>query len=232
MKNATLRKRARPDGAGVTGLELLVAALAVIGLMVGGYRSIGLPPVVIVGGSGLVALAGWWITYRRGTPGPDVVLPPFLLTIAALELHMLEEYLGGFAPAMSRLFDIAWTEPKFLAVFAFAGPALYVVTALGLYRRNRLAGFIAWFIFIGPGLAEFTHFIFPLIEPAIQPSQDGALTAVAGGELVENMGNFYLGATGRYYFPGMYSAVLPMIPGIYGIYAMLRGAKAARAAQR
>jgi hypothetical protein len=216
----------------VTGLELLVAALAVIGLMVGGYRSIGLPPVVIVGGSGLVALAGWWITYRRGTPGPDVVLPPFLLTIAALELHMLEEYLSGFAPAMSRLFDIAWTEPKFLAVFAFAGPALYAVTALGLYRRNRLAGFIAWFIFIGPGLAEFTHFIFPLIEPAIQPSQDGALTAVAGGELVENMGNFYLGATGRYYFPGMYSAVLPMIPGIYGIYAMLRGAKAARAAQR
>ena len=61
--------------------------------------------------------------------------PPFLLTVAALELHMAEEYFTGFAPAMSRLFDISWTVHSFLIVFAFVGPALYALTALGLYYR-------------------------------------------------------------------------------------------------
>src|SRR3546814_7275411 len=72
---------------------------------------------------------------------------------------MIEEYLTGFGPAMSRLFDISWTERSFLLVFAFMGPIIYLLTALGLYRRSPLAGFAAWFIFIGPGVAEFNTFI-------------------------------------------------------------------------
>jgi hypothetical protein len=39
-----------------------------------------------------------------------VILPPFLLTVAALEAHMIEEYWTRFGPAMSRLFDISWTR--------------------------------------------------------------------------------------------------------------------------
>jgi len=70
-----------------------------------------------------------------------------------------------FGPAMSRLFDISWTEQSFLLIFAFVGPALYALTAAGLYYRVPFAGFLAWFIFIGPGVAEFTHFVFPLLEP-------------------------------------------------------------------
>ncbi len=80
---------------------------------------------------------------------------------------MAEEYLGGFGPAMSRLFDVSWTEQSFVLVFTCVGPALYSLTALGLYYRVPLAGFVAWFIFIGPGLAELTHFVFPVLEPAI-----------------------------------------------------------------
>src|SRR5262249_21630776 len=49
--------------------------------MWGGYRFIGLPPVVIVGGSGAVALMLWLWTFRRGPIDTAVILPPFLLTV-------------------------------------------------------------------------------------------------------------------------------------------------------
>src|SRR3989441_2891538 len=156
-----------PKGAEV--LSVIAPGLFVTVAMPAGFRRIGLPPVVIVGGSSMVALFLWIKTYLQRPLDPEIILPGFLLTVAALEVHMIEEYLTGFGPAMSRLFDISWTERSFLMVFAFVGPTLYALTALGLYYRVPLAGFLAWFIFIGPGVAEFTHFIFPLLKPAIQP---------------------------------------------------------------
>jgi hypothetical protein len=202
----------------------VLAAVAFVSVaMVTGYRSIGLPPVIIVGGSGLVALVMWIRTYLRKPVDPSVILPVFLLTVAALEVHMIEEYLARFGPAMSRLFDISWTERSFLMVFAFIGPTLYALTALGLYYRIPIAGFLAWFIFIGPGVAEFTHFIFPVIKPAIEPQNTATITtAVSNGRVVAGMPNYWLGATGRYYFPGLYTAILPMIPGIAAIRRVLR----------
>ncbi|MDO7849072.1 hypothetical protein Q5H92_22100 [Hymenobacter sp. M29] len=198
--------------------------------MVAGYRNIGLPPVVIVGGSGTVALLLWRRTNLARPSDPALILPLFLLTVAALEVHMVEEYLTGFGPAMSRLFDISWTERGFLLVFAFFGPILYTLTALGLYYRVPLAGFMAWFIFIGPGVAEFTHFIFPALRPAIQPELGGAISAVvSNGRFVADMPNYYFGTTGRYYFAGMWTAALPMLPGIYAIGRLLRAHRRAQA---
>ena len=196
-----------------------VAALAfLLTAMLFGYTKIGLPPVVIVGGSGMAAVLIWRRTYLEQPTDPAVILPLFLLTVAALEVHMIEEYLARFGPAMSRLFDISWTERGFLLVFAFIGPAIYALTALGLYYRVPFAGFIAWFIFIGPGVAEFTHFIFPLLRPAIEPGVISTVTSrVSNGRIVTDMPNYWIGATGRYYFPGLYTAVLPMIPGILAI---------------
>ena len=202
--------------------SVIAAVLFVTVAMTAGYRGIGLPPVVIVGGSSLVALVLWIKTYLRRPLDPEIILPGFLLTVAALEVHMVEEYRTGFGPAMSRLFDISWTEPSFLMVFAFVGPIVYTVTALGLYRRVPLAGFVAWFIFIGPGVAEFTHFIFPALKPAIQPELAGAISqAVANGHYVADMKNYWFRTTGVYYFPGMLTAILPMIPGIYAIRRVL-----------
>ncbi len=179
--------------------------------------------IVIVGGSGVVALVMWFKTYLRKPLDPQIILPVFLLTVAALEIHMMEEYLTGFGPAMSRLFDISWSEKSFLLIFAFIGPTLYSPTALGLYYRIPLAGFLAWFIFIGPGLAEFTHFIFPILEPAIKPQlADTISQIVSNGTLISNMPNYYFKTTGNYYFSGMYTAILPMIPGIYAIYKVVR----------
>lgn len=203
-------------------ISLVAAVIFVVVAALMGYLKIGLPPVVIVGGSGIVALVMWYKTYLRKPIDPEIILPLFLLTVAALEVHMTEEYLTGFGPAMSRLFDISWTEKSFLLIFAFIGPVLYSLTALGLYYRVPFAGFLAWFIFIGPGVAEFTHFIFPVLEPAIQPNIAATVSqAVSNGNFVANMPNYYFRTTGRYYFSGMYTAILPMIPGIYAIYRVI-----------
>src|SRR2546427_2529757 len=166
-----------------------------------------LPPVVIVGGSDVVAFVIWQRSYLRRPLDPSVILPLFLLTVA-LDVHMAEEYLARFGPAMSRLFDISWTERSFLLIFAFVGPCLYAVTAIGLYYRVPLAGFLAWFIFIGLGVADFTHFIFPLLKPALDPTLPAITATVSSGRLVAEMPNYWIGATGSCHFPGPNTAAL------------------------
>lgn len=212
-------------------LSIAAAVTFALVAMIAGYRSIGLPPMVIIGGSSLVGLVIWMRTYLHRPLDPRIILPPFLLTVAGLEVHLAEEYVYGFGPAMSRLFDVSWTEHSFLMVFAFIGPALYTITALGLFYRVPLAGFMAWFIFIGPGVAELTHFVFPILEPAIHSDLREPVTqAVSNGRLIADMPNYWLHTTGRYYFPGLYTAVLPMIPGIWAIVRTLRASRAARLA--
>ncbi len=210
-------------------INLIIASAFIVATMIMGYRNIGVPPVIIVGGSGIVGLIMWYKTYLKRPLDPQIILPPFLLTVAGLEVHMIEEYLTRFGPAMSRLFNISWTEKSFLLVFAFIGPALYALTALGLYYRIPLAGFLAWFIFIGPGLAEFTHFIFPLLTPAIEPHSVADVSqVVAGKAYISNMPNYFFGTTGRYYFSGLYTAVLPMIPGVFAIYRVVKASRDAQ----
>src|ERR1700687_3966979 len=213
----------RQSSSAVRTANIALALVFVSGPAVVGYRAIGIPPVVIVGGSGLAAIIAWSRTYLKRPVDPETILPIFLLTAAALEIHMTEEYLTKFAPAMSRLFNITWSERGFLLVFAFIGPALYALTAIGLFYRIPFAGFMAWFIFIGPGVAEVTHFIFPLVRPTLSPEIPQTISHVfPNGTLISNMPNYYLGTTGRYYFAGMYTAMLPMFPGIYAIYALLQ----------
>jgi hypothetical protein len=201
-------------------MAIAVIFIAVASLQ--GYRHIGMPPVIIVGGSGIIGFVMWYKTYLKSPVDPKLILPLFLLTVAALEVHMCEEYLTGFGPSMSRLFGITWTEKAFLMIFAFIGPVIYTLTALGLYYRVPLAGFIAWFIFIGPGVAEFTHFIFPLLKPEIQPETTQILSQVVKDIYISGMHNYWFKVTGVYYFSGMYTAALPMIPGIWAICRMIK----------
>jgi len=39
---------------------------------------------------------------------------------------------------------------------------------------------------------------------------------------ISDLPNYYVHTTGTYYFAGMYTAILPMIPGIYAIYKLLK----------
>lgn len=211
-------------------LSIAAAILLAVAAMIAGYRSIGITPVIIVGGSSVIGLVMWIRTYLGKPLEPRIILPPFLLTVAALQVHMVEEYLTGFGPAMSRLFDISWSERSFVIVFAFVLPAMYSLTAVGLYYRKPLAGFMAWFIFIGPGVAEFTHFIFPLLEPAILADLQTPISqAVSNGNFIAEMPNYWVQTTGSYYFSGMYTAILPMIPGIWAIVRIIKATRASRA---
>src|SRR5258705_1920705 len=97
-----MNPKRRPQAPIGTAAILFVAVAMSVG-----YARIGLPPVVIVGGSGLIALVMWSRTYLRHPIDPRIILPVFLVTVAALEIHMIEEYLTGFGPAMSRLFHIS-----------------------------------------------------------------------------------------------------------------------------
>lgn len=204
---------------------MLVAAMVTLA-----FVKIGLAPVLIVGGSSVVGIFLWRWTYEFGPVPASVLLPPFLLTVAGLEIHMIEEYFTHFGPAMSRLFDITWTDSSFIIIFVFAGPIVYALTALGIFFEKTFAGFVAWFILIGPGCAELSHFIFPFLKPAIEPGNQNTLAhSFQNGVVIEALPNFYFGVTGRYYFPGLYTAVIPMIPGIYGIFKVVRWRRSYRA---
>jgi hypothetical protein len=200
-----------------------VVAVALIALFVAALKiNVGVPPTIIVGGSALVGFFCWRATNLRRAVTPPATTVLFLLTTAALHVHMYEEHSALFGPAMSRLFGIAFPDERFMQIFVFALPTLYYLTAIGLLLRVPLAGFVAWFIFIGPGIAEFTHFVFPLITPALEPANPAPINAVINGVSLEGMANHHLAVTGRYYFPGMYTAILPMIPGICAVWWMFR----------
>jgi hypothetical protein len=203
-------------------LSLIPAVLFCVVGPTMGYLKIGLPLVIIVGGAAVVGFFCWYFTYLKRPTDPKIILPLFVLTVAALQIHIIEEYQTGFGPAMSRLFNIPWTEKTFLIIFALVGPTIYTLTTLGLYYKVPIAGFFAWFIFIGPGVAEFTHFIFPLLQPDIEPSKLASISQHIHGSEVANMPNYYYKTTGHYYFAGMWTAVLPMIPGIYAIYRLVK----------
>jgi uncharacterized membrane protein YjjB (DUF3815 family) len=181
--------------------------------------------VIIVGGSAVIGFIFWYFTYLKNPVDPKIILPIFILTVAALQIHMVEEYLTGFGPAMSRLFNIPWSEKGFVIIFALVGPTIYTLTILGLYYRIPIAGFVAWFIFIGPGMAEFTHFIFPVIEPQLEPGNISSISQTIDGVLIPDMPNYYHKTTGNFYFSGMWTAILPMIPGSYAIYRLTKEAR-------
>jgi hypothetical protein len=191
--------------------------------------NVGAPVAVIVGASMLVGFFCWRATNLRRPIEPRRTAILFLLTAAALHVHMIEEHVMLFGPAMSRLFGIACPDSRFLLIFVFVLPVVYYVTAVGLLLRVPMAAFVAWFIFIGPGVAELTHFIFPLLKPSLEPSNLAPISATIHGVRIDGMENHWMTVTGRYYFPGLYTAALPMIPGIYSILWLFRNRRRADA---
>ncbi|EMO64706.1 hypothetical protein LEP1GSC133_2984 [Leptospira borgpetersenii serovar Pomona str. 200901868] len=107
METTTLKKN----------LSAIVAMIFIVTVSSIGYIKIGWPPVIIVGGSGLIGWIFWYFTYLKKSVDPKVILPLFVLTVVSLQIHMIEEYLTGFGPAVSRLFGIPWTEKGFVVVF-------------------------------------------------------------------------------------------------------------------
>jgi hypothetical protein len=157
------------------------------------YLQAGVLVVGIVAGSMAAGFVIWLRTTLRRPPAVPAVLPAYLLTLILFLLHVLEEHVFDFAGRISAAAHVRWTETQFVEVIVLLGPAIWIAGALGVYKRHPLGNFVAWFLFVGMMVGEPAHFlVFPFLEG------------------------------GRYhYFPGMWTALFPMVPAAYGIRRML-----------
>jgi hypothetical protein len=55
----------RESSSAIRNANIVLALIFVIGTAIVGYKAIGIPPVVIVGGSGLAAVIAWSRTYLK-----------------------------------------------------------------------------------------------------------------------------------------------------------------------
>ena len=165
------------------------------------YLQAGFMVVGIVAGSMVAGFAIWLRTTLRRPPAAQAILPAYLLALVLFLLHVLEEYAFDFAGRIAAAAHVRWTEAQFVEVIVLLGPAIWIAGALGIYKRHPLGNFVAWFFFVGMMLGEPTHMlVFPFMEG------------------------------GRYhYFPGMWTALFPMVPAAYGIWRMLADDRSARA---
>ncbi|HEY2064518.1 MAG TPA: hypothetical protein VGG84_01055 [Gemmatimonadaceae bacterium] len=168
------------------------------------YLQAGFVVVGIVAGSMVAGFAIWLRTTLHRPPSAQAILPSYLLALVLFLMHVLEEYAFDFPGRVAAAAHVRWTEAQFIEVIVLLGPAIWIAGALGIYKRHPLGNFVAWFFFVGMMLGEPTHMlVFPFMEG------------------------------GRYhYFPGMWTALFPMVPAMYGIWRMLADDRAARAEAR
>jgi hypothetical protein len=116
-------------------------------------------------------------------------------------------------------FGLGWVP-----VIIVGGPGLLAVLfwyRTYLTRPTDPAIIVPLFLFTR--LAELAMLIFPLLRPSLQPEIVHSISqAVASGTYVADMPNHYWRTTGSYYFPGMYSVVLPILPAIHALYRIWR----------
>lgn len=157
------------------------------------YLQAGAVPVGILCGAMAAGFVIWLRTTAHRPADPEIVLPPYLLALALFLLHVLEEFHFDFAGRISTAAHVHWPEHDFILLIVLIGPAIWIAGAIGLYRRHPLGNYLAWFIFVGMILGEPVHLlVFPFLEG------------------------------GRYhYFPGMRTALLPMVPAVYGAWRVL-----------
>ena len=163
----------------------IIVAIVLLILCGSIFFNIGLAPVVIIGGSAVIAYFVWLFTTYKKPADPQKILPVFLLALALQIIHTIEEYIADFAGELSVLFNLNPVGRDFFAVAIMGGFAsVWVLTAFGLIYRNPLANFMLWFFVIGPGLVNgLAHVVLAIIANDI-------------------------------YFPGLITVVLPTVASI------------------
>lgn len=180
------------------------------------YFSVGYVSLILVGLPGLFSYCFWYRYYLKKPADPSKIIPFFLLSVSGFQFHLIEQYLGNYAQAISRLFNLAWTESLFFVVICCLSGLLLLIS-IGLFYKKEMAGFVA-ILFLSTRMAELFLFIFPLIKPKIQPFQAQNISGFISGTFVGNMPNYYYPIAEEYYFPGMYTWILTFIPAVYTLY--------------
>ncbi len=163
----------------------------------------GFMPFAIVCGSMVAGLLAWRWTNWRHPADPKRLLPIYLITAAMLMLHLWEEYVFDFAPRIAELNGTTWSGAEFLFMILFVLPSVWIIGAIGIYFRNPLGNYVAWLIFVGMIFGEPAHILV-----------------------------FPIKAAGPYdYFPGMWTALFPLVTALWGIHVILDDLKRQRAAE-
>lgn len=175
-------------------LYVAIAATFTAVFAIGVVTTAGVMPALIVCGAMTAGLIAWSRTTIHVPTDPRKILGIYLLTVGMLYAHIAEEMFFGFGPRIGGITGTGWTHAEFILEFVFVLPVFWILGAIAIYYRHPLGGFMSWFIFVGMFLGEPTHLlVFPFAEG------------------------------GRYhYFPGMWTALLPMVMGFWGLSVILK----------
>ena len=162
------------------------------------YVQAGPLPVGVIMGSMMGGLIGWRKTTARYPADPYKVVPLYLLLQCLFYVHVGEEVFMHFNRAIASLSGHAWDDSEFDYLITLIGPIIWVLAAYSLWKRQAFGNFILWFMIVGMILGEPTHL---LVFPVVRMLQDGV--------------NYT-------YFPGMYTALFPMIPALLALILILQ----------
>jgi len=171
----------------------ILTLLFTVFIMAVTYLMLGIVPMIVFS----IFLIGGFIAWIKTTyhipVNPNKIIIPYLLSVIFFIIHVCEEYLSDFSGSMSELSGFHIPEKNFLLIAAFAAPVFWLSGAVLLLKRNPFGYYLTWGFFIAMVYSELAHFVFPFIK-------DGKFG----------------------YFPGMYTALLPLIPAVYGMKVILK----------
>jgi hypothetical protein len=103
------------------------------------------PPVILLI-AGLIASLVAWLTTGGGRPFPkQLVGPLYLASIAVQTCHFVEEYAGRLYEILPPLFNLSPLPAQKFVVFNLVWIGIFLVSAVGVFRRVRLALLPVWF---------------------------------------------------------------------------------------
>jgi hypothetical protein len=195
---APSRERAAPGlSRGQVNAWTLLICVCVAGYAAVLFVQTGPLPVGVIILSMIAGLVAWRRTTARQPADAAVLVPLYLLMMFLFYVHVGEEAITGFAPAIASISGTPWSERDFFNVIALLGPAMWIYGAFSLWRGKPVGNFILWFMVVGMILGEPTHY---LVFPVMAMKQTGA---------------------GYAYFPGMYTALFPMVPAVLALMAIV-----------
>ena len=134
----------------VRSWDRIVGAVFVVVVVTAQVRWMGVASNLL--SAGLVIAYLLWIA-GRWKNDPPAILPLYLLAIAVQCLHFAEEYLTGFQRQFPKLMGYEWSDARFVA-FNMAWLAVFVLAALGVYRRVPLAYLVVLFLALAGGVGN------------------------------------------------------------------------------
>jgi hypothetical protein len=104
-------------------------------------------PAMIMLDIGLVAALLAWLATGAGTRKTHpLVGPVYLIAIAMLVLHAIEEYRGRLYETLPPRFGLAPFQPEQFIGFNLVWLAIFLTAAIGLFKSVRLSLLVVWFV--------------------------------------------------------------------------------------